>query len=1413
MTQQQPPVKAAAAYHLQAKTSRSSIQHRPLGDMRMHSPPPKKRASYLWLTLRKNIPAYVGHPLKQRFHRRRVPRFRINPEALYKRLWDFLLALFVLYTACVVPYRVCFHRDAKGAFALAESVVDVMFFIDIVLNFFTGIYLPSGEITYSSWLIVTAYLRGWFAVDFFSTMPFDLLFGSNGEGDSGGGGSTTLLSTKLLRSLKVLKLFKLVRIRRLGAMFTNLEDAVSTNQSPVSLVKLALSMLFFAHIVACVWYAVGLQNTEQSWILDMQYDTIDLEHKDLLKYLASVYWAIVMMATIGYGDIVARNNEERLVNIAVMAIGVSFFGYVIGTISSLVTNLDVAAALCDERMTVVKEYILSRQIPKHMSKKICDHFEYYFQNRSVFKERKILKRLPSALRNEMIRHVYAKLVSSIKYFTQCHESLISDIVMLMHPCSVLEDEYVYVQHEIAAHVFFLMEVYDHEHGNGVRMCSAVANSFCELTFLSREAILKLSEWWPEVLKHFRESARENSKRLRRRAGASSLGDDMFVLFRDQKVATTMVRTSVLVKKSMHQLTKSLTATTSTGRASSRISPFNGHDEDDAEEVVVQHRYFSGNFDASQGLSLRELPLGQVEDDEDELAMSYNNAIRVQPAKGKKQALASLAPLDTLRKKPMSMSFNNLAIDRAPKRKDSLLASGAKADDYLPKADGASKTEPPNDVAASDQKPDLHVSDKVALLPTDENEQVHSRNASSAAPNDSPSPRPQRSSFLAQPAEDAAVTVPTSGSNDLHSMVAKIRSTTMPPPRHNIHAEMLLLKGSYLLHPQQPFLVTWQFVVGLMIMYSIVVVPLRLGFSYDAVGGWFILELSIDGFFFLDILLNFSTAFFNDEKMLIYNASVICKKYAKGWFVPDLISTIPFGDVVSLFFKGADAHVNFFPTKLLRLTRVARLLKLTRLIKLSRVFGKIREIVQMNPWAEQLLRLMLMMSLFCHWSACLFHAALLASESQGLPNWCVNEFFRGASAPPPNYACSDSIPLLNRYIVFMYWAFTTLTTVGYGDASPNVYSVYELCLVIILIVVNATIFGYIVSSVMSLIHNFNPSDREYKLLMNEMKDYLRDSSVSARLCANVKVHYKHNITCTSLFPKKKIFDKLAPNLRFDIARLVATETLFAIPLITVMEDAFKGFVSYALFQLKPICIVQSEKVCRSGGPGTEMFFLVDGECDFVNSHTGKGRIVSENAVFEQYALMAKPEEIYRTVSTATAITKKCILYSFTIQDFKALEDVSPAVSAYFLSQLAAVLIEDDLYELSPVQKANVDCALRKGQTFRSVAEHHHRTQLNSLGKVALAKLYPRRGSEWSPDLLPRQLKLLEDEAKKAIAQNVSATATPLATARGAGHEQQRASITQDDATVSSLKHGVPDSSVNAQGIDAISRVEAKDAEDM
>ena len=51
--------------------------------------------------------------------------------------------------------------------------------------------------------------------------------------------------------------------------------------------------------------------------------------------MASLYWALTTMSTIGFGDIKARTNSERVVSIAIMLVGSIIFGVVIGTYSSI----------------------------------------------------------------------------------------------------------------------------------------------------------------------------------------------------------------------------------------------------------------------------------------------------------------------------------------------------------------------------------------------------------------------------------------------------------------------------------------------------------------------------------------------------------------------------------------------------------------------------------------------------------------------------------------------------------------------------------------------------------------------------------------------------------------------------------------------------------------------------------------------------------------------------------------------------------------------------------------------------------------------------------------------------------------------------------------------------------------------
>jgi hypothetical protein len=128
-----------------------------------------------------------------------------------------------------------------------------------------------------------------------------------------------------------------------------------------------------------------------------------------------------------------------------------------------------------------------------------------------------------------------------------------------------------------------------------------------------------------------------------------------------------------------------------------------------------------------------------------------------------------------------------------------------------------------------------------------------------------------------------------------------------------------------IHPLLPWRLAFDYFLMVLIVYSLIVVPYRLAFDVPAVGAWLAFELTVDGFFLVDILLNFNTAIFVGEE-LIGKRQTITKKYLRGWFAVDFLSTIPFDFIVDAILQTTAGNNE------LKWFRLARLLKLVRKIK-------------------------------------------------------------------------------------------------------------------------------------------------------------------------------------------------------------------------------------------------------------------------------------------------------------------------------------------------------------------------------------------------------------------------------------------------------------------------------------------------
>lgn len=167
----------------------------------------------------------------------------------------------------------------------------------------------------------------------------------------------------------------------------------------------------------------------------------------------------------------------------------------------------------------------------------------------------------------------------------------------------------------------------------------------------------------------------------------------------------------------------------------------------------------------------------------------------------------------------------------------------------------------------------------------------------------------------------------------------------------------------------------------------------------------------DAIFFIDILVNFNTGY-RDHDVVVVDRTLIVHNYLFGWFIIDLVATIPF----QLIWDYSSTSLVSSSSQVFRLSKVFRLFRLLRLFRARRVLLNIRESLRFGYVMERLAKLILSAVLVAHLSACAFHFIGLYEQSKGVENWIDNEGL-------------DSIAVPEMYITCVYWAMATMTTVG------------------------------------------------------------------------------------------------------------------------------------------------------------------------------------------------------------------------------------------------------------------------------------------------------------------------------------------------------------------------------------------------
>lgn len=95
----------------------------------------------------------------------------IYPEDTWKEHWDLLVSLILIFTCCVTPYLLAFYTDENFVWQIINGIVDLIFFIDMILNFNTAHYDEDFVMLDHRSIIALNYLKGWFLIDLLAIFP------------------------------------------------------------------------------------------------------------------------------------------------------------------------------------------------------------------------------------------------------------------------------------------------------------------------------------------------------------------------------------------------------------------------------------------------------------------------------------------------------------------------------------------------------------------------------------------------------------------------------------------------------------------------------------------------------------------------------------------------------------------------------------------------------------------------------------------------------------------------------------------------------------------------------------------------------------------------------------------------------------------------------------------------------------------------------------------------------------------------------------------------------------------------------------------------------------------------------------------------------------------------------------------